>query len=459
MTNNIVTVNVTQTVAPSPSTLQETGALISQGATNTAVGTMSLLTQLSDLTPLLNAPAAITSLTWLASVVTATTTAPHGLPTGQTIELTIAGATPSAYNGTVACTITGASTFTYPLVSDPGAETVPGTWVTIGRAELTAMATTFFAQGSQQAVYVLELGPGDPAHGVTELTTLIGASPQFFYSYLVPRGWADESTFITMLASYEALDKKTYFFVTVIQGNYTSFTALMKCAFCLIEAPSIPATEFSCAAPFFVSLHYRPSSTNKVTPFAFSYLFGVTRYPTVGNSSLLATLKAAFINWVGTGAEGGISNACLFWGTTKDGNDFTYWYSVDWVQINGDEDIANAVINGSNNPQNPLYYNQDGINRLQAVAVNLLTSGISFGLVLGDIVQTQLDSSPFQQALDSGKYAGKTVINAVPFINYSKANPGDYSIGRYAGLTVAYVPARGFTQIVFNINVSNFVAV
>jgi hypothetical protein len=458
MTNNIVTVNVTETVAPTPSELQKTGAFLSQGATTGAAGTKSLLTQMSDLTPLLRAAAAITSLTWSGSVVTAATAAPHGLPVGQTISVTIAGATPAGYNGTFAGTITGASGFTYPLVSDPGAETVPGTYNLAGVAELTAMATTFFAQGASQSVYVYELGAGDPAHGVTELSTLITASPQSFYSYLVPRAWADEATFITFVATFEALTAKTYFFVTVTQGNYTSFTPLMKSVVAMIEAPSISATEFSLAAAFWVSLNYDPSSTNKVTPFAFSYLFGETQYPIVGNNSLLATLKAAFINWVGTGAEGGISNTTLFWGTAKDGNDFTYWYSVDWVQINADLDISNAIINGSNNPQNPLYYNQDGINRLQAVVAQLMSSGITFGLVLGDIVQTQLDGTAFAKALDAGTYVGKTIINAVPFIPYSKANPGDYKIGKYSGLSVAYVPQRGFTQIVFNINVSQFVA-
>jgi hypothetical protein len=537
MTNNIVITNVTETVAPTPSTLQKTGALISQGGTKLAVGATALLTQLADLTAQLATAITLASLTSSGTTATATLpatttsagsydtvtgevtltlTADIGILPGQVVTVsgatgtgsfasidgtftaeagstggtliytvatsltmtiatadvqldnmpasgsfltTISGATPAGYNGTFLATVASASTFTYTI---PSTLTSPATgtikYTPGNSSELVAMATTFFGMGSQQAVYVLELGPGTPAQGVTELGAFIAASPQFFYGYLVPRSWAAESTFLSFMAGYESLTAKTYFWITATTSNYTSFTDLMKCAIVAVEAPGIPVTEFSLAADFWVALNYSPSSTNKVTPFAFSYLFGVTPYPIVGNNVLLAALKASFTNWVGTGAEGGISNAVIFWGTTKDGNDFTFWYSVDWVQINGDLRIANAIINGSNNPQNPLYYNQDGINRLQAVVVNLMTDGVSFGLVLGDIVQTQLDAVAFQQALDSGKYAGKTVINAVPFIPYSLANPGDYKIGRYAGLTVAYVPARGFTQIVFNINVSNFVA-
>lgn len=459
MTNQIVTVNVTQTVAPTPSQLQKTGAFISQGATTLVEGTYSLLTELGDLTPLLRLTHTIATLAWASNVVTVTTSVPHGFGIGEVFSITIAGATPIGYNGTYLATITGASTFTYPLVSNPGVETVPGTYIPDAVAEVTAMATTFFAQGSQQAVYVLEVGAVSDAIAISNLSDFITATKQFFYSYLVPRGWANEGGFLSLVADFESLTSKTYFFVTVTNSNYTSFDdPTMKDVFAMIEAPTIPSTEFSCAAPFHVSLNYDPSQANRVTPFAFSYLFGVTHYPTFENAAFLNTLKTANINWVGVGEEGGISNKVLFWGKMIDGRPFNYWYSVDWVQINGDLDLANAVINGSNTPANPLYYNQNGINRLQAVLARLMNRGITFGLVLGDVVQVALTATEFQVAIDAGTYAGKTVVNAIPFIPYSRANPGDYKIGKYSGLYVAYVPLRGFEQIILNINVSDFVA-
>ena len=453
---SIVTVNVSQTIAPTPSKLQKTGALISQGATTLAADASSLLTQLADLADIIRPAAALTALAWSGGIVTAATVAPHGFPTGDIVPMTIAGASPAGYNGTFDCTITGASGFTYAVASDPGAETVPGTYIPAAVAELTAMATTFFAQGAQQGVYVLELGGGDAATGVAALEDWIDANPGFFYSYLAPRSWADESTYLTFLAGFEALTSKTYFFTTVDSSNYSDFEDI-KCVFALIEAPATPATEFSAAAPFHVTLNYDPSSTNKVTPTAFSYLFGVTAYPTAGNSVLLAALKAAGVNVVGTGAEGGISNAILLWGTTMDVRDFTYWYSVDWVQINAELDLAAAVINGSNNPANPLYYNQDGINRLQAVLAGTMSRAITFGMALGTVIQTALDGAQFQAALNDSTFAGSIAVNAVPFIPYSADNPSDYSVGRYAGLSVQYTPARGFIAIVVNLNVSDFV--
>ena len=62
----------------------------------------------------------ISSITHVTTTATLTTAIPHGLITGN--KVTISGASPSAYNGTFTITKTGASTFTYVMASDPGAD-------------------------------------------------------------------------------------------------------------------------------------------------------------------------------------------------------------------------------------------------------------------------------------------------------------------------------------------------
>lgn len=458
MANNIVTVNVSTVAAPTPNKLQQTGAFISQGGTNTAPGTETLIKTMAQLTAILKAPLAITSLAWAGNVVTATTAAPHGLTNGDVLEMTIAGATPDGYNGTYAATITGASTFTYPLALNPGAETVPGTYVLAASDELQSMGKTFFDQGSQQAVTVMELGPGEPDDGIADLTTFLNANPNYYYAFLVPKAWADESDFFTLIASYEADDAKLYFFVTMDSNNYTTFTPLMKCVFGGVQAPLAPATEFTLASDFWNLLHVNPTPTNKSGPFAFKDLFGVTAYPIRGNQAFLDNLKDASVNYVGTGAEGGLTNTILFWGTTMDGRDMSYWYSVDWVQINADQNVANAIINGSNNPTNPLYYNQSGIDRLQSVLANTLSQGVANGLVNGTVALTAMTASDFTEALDNGDFTGQAVVNAVPMGSYSTLNPSHYAQGLYEGFTIVYVPQRGFKAIVINLVVTDFVA-
>lgn len=432
MALNIVTVNVSQVAAPAPSTLQRTGAFISQGGTTGAVGSLALLTDLSDLTAITPAAKALTSLTWTTMVVTATTTAPHGWANGTVFPVTIAGCAPAGYNGVYTATVTGASTLTYPLTANPGSIVTSGTVTPYSVAEIDAMATTFFAQGSSASVYVLELGIGTPAAGVTALGTFITANPGTVYSYLVPRSWSDEATFITYVGTLTATTAKTYFFTTATTSNYDDFGPTLKSVALFIEAPTVANPEFSAAAPFYAWINNNPSPSNKVAPMAYRYLFGVTPYPTVGNAALRTTLKAAGVNIIGTGAEGGVSTSILLWGTMMDGNDMTYWYSVDWVQINIDLDLANEIINGSNNPQAPLYYNQDGINRLEARAQTTMNAGVSDGLVLGN-----------------------PQVTATSFVTYVAANPSDYADGIYNGLAVTYTPQLGFKSITFYVQVSS----
>jgi hypothetical protein len=623
MANPIVNVTVSQQIAPAPSTLQKSGALISQGGTNTSPGTKSLLTQDSSLTSLLAAPLALSALSWSGGIATATAaattiasgtyneitglvtltlTAPiglavgspvvvsgvtgtgsyadvdgsyvaavgsggmtleytiattltltitggtvtlgHGITVGDQFLTTIAGAVPSNYDGTFLATSATATTFTYQLASDGGTSPATGTitYTPRGVVELSAMAGTFFDQGTAQAVWVLELGPGEPSAGVSFLTTWIAANPGVFYSYLVPRSWDGVGAFLTMLAGFEATTSKTNFFITTTLATYKLYTALMKCAFTLIEAPAygvwpanvltalsqisgvatavtttnhgvqpgqwfqlsgnlpsgwngwflalpgtatnsitfdisssigaetqlgtlvtsyyssagVPATEFSCAAPFQVTLDYAPASSNRVTPLNLSYLFGVTPFPTQGNSALLTTINTANVNVIGTGAQGGISNTVLIGGNMMDGNPFNYWYSVDWFQITGQQAVTAVLINGSNNPQNPVYYDQAGINALQGALVTVANNGISYGLVLNPVQPTQFSAAAFEAALDAGTFNGYTAVNADPFASYVAENPNDYATGTYNGLSVDYVPLRGFESITINITVSNF---
>ena len=599
----IVTVNVSEVVAPAPSILQKTGALISQGATVTSPGTSSLLTQLSDLTPLLTGALSVTGITQSAGLATAVCASAHGFTIGDTLLITFAGAAVGAYNGPQLCTVTTTTHLTFAVPSgttSPAGGTIVYTPEDV--AELLQMATTFFSQGNATSVYVLELGAGNVADGTGFLGAWITANPSVFYSYLVPRTWDADPTFLTLLARFESTTAKTYFFVTTTLNTYQVYTALEKCVFSLIESPplgqypaniltaaaytagwganaltaiswavggivtattttnhgvlpgqtfsisgctpagyngtfvalhgtathslvyaletnpgaesglgtlvtsvggtvtattttnhdvavgeyftiagcvptgyngtfqalpgtatnslvyavpaalgaeshlgtlvasyyanvGVPSTEFSCAAPFWVTLHYAPSDINKVTPLCFAYVFGVTPFPTQGNSALLTQLKTANINIIGQGSEGGISNTMILWGTMLDGNPFNYWYSVDWNQINLDLDLAKAVINGSNNPVNPLYYNQPGINTLQKVAQGTMNRGITFGLNLGPIT-----------------------VNAVPFVTYVADNPSDYPNGIYNGLSATVTPSRGFESITFNLVVSSFVS-
>jgi hypothetical protein len=458
MSNDIVQITVSQTSAPIPNTLQKTGALISVGGTNTPAQTLTLLQSLSNLTAILAAAVPISTLTWSGGIVTATTVLPHGWTTGDMVLATIAGAVPNGYNAPhKQITVTGASTFTYAVTSNPGTETTPGTVTLYDESELLTMGTTYFAQPAQQAVYVLELGEGTVAEAITALTTFMTNNPGMIYTYLVPREWDGVSSFLSFIANYNAPNAKTYFFVTTSVANETIYMG-NKCVLAQVEAPSIPATEFTLAADLAVTLGYSPNSTQRVTSLSYAFVYGVTPYPQQGNQAVLATLETDNVGYIATGAEGGLpSNLIIKYGYMSDGNPFNYWYAADWTQINVKLNLANEIINGSNNPLAPLQYNQAGINRLQARAVQTMQQAITNGLVQGIVTTYQLPAATFAANYYAGLYVGELPINAEPFLTYSAENPSDYSIGQYNGISMVVTPLIGFKHVGVLISITNII--
>ena len=86
-----------------------------------------------------------------------------------------------------------------------------------------------------------------------------------------------------------------------------------------------------------------------------------------------------------------------------------------------------------------------------------MSSAITFGLATGTINMSELTGPALAVAFQDGDFTGQLDVNAVPFIPYSQASPGDYKIGKYAGLSIIYTPARGFIQIIINVNVTQFI--
>ncbi|HBC0585249.1 TPA: hypothetical protein I3599_000502 [Enterobacter cloacae] len=438
MSYNIVTVNVSQTIGATPSNLQQTSAILSFGATLQEPGKPVLLTQPSDITDLVETGigSLIAEPQSFGAEFTLILNARSYLnrEPGSEVEITISGCSPASWNGTVLATVVDEQTLTYTLNTTP-AETQPtqlGHFTITGSEDLVTAVDTFFAQGNSVGTYLLELGyQADlPKDEVAALKAYMLEPVKRFYAYLVPETWKANADFITLAKLYTANEAKQYFFVledTPDDTNYITPYAGIKSIIAMAD-DTYPVTNAAAAAMWnFVSPS--PSEINKVPPMAFRYLQAVNA--NAAKDSILTTMVKQNINYVDTGAEGGIANTILVKGVTSDGNDMTYWYSVDWVQINVDMMLANAVINGSNNPINPLYYNQDGIDRLQQVAQGVFNTGVSYGLV-----------------------NGQTPVNAVPFKTYVKNNPNDYGIGRYAGLSATYTPMRGFVEIIFNINVT-----
>lgn len=475
--NSIVTVKVQTIQAPTPNTYQQTGCFVSFGATSIAKSDAAELTEWSDLEDVLILAQPAAEVVWAAGLVTLTTAAP--LPVnyapGDTPQMTVSGFVPVGYNYIGPVTIVDTSTFTYPVVTDPGQTTTVGTYMPQSAIELSQMTTTYFDQGNMTSVWVLELGYGATIEdNATALQGWLNVNPKVFCGYLLPRSVGANNlsieAFRDIFKQYQNPEAMTYFWMTVSASAITVLDATYKCVIQLVEAPAVtdvgkpnatdPNGEFTMAAMFYNAMAFRPSQINRVAPMAFKYLYGVTAYPTKNNGPLLSSFKANATNYVATGAEGGVAYNIVYEGVTLDGQDyFNWWWTIDWVQININLNLSNAIINGSNNPFAPLYYNQDGINFLETNLYNTMLQASTLGMVLGAITMTTLNQPDLQNSILLGVYEGLCDVNAVQFVDYVNANPGHYKIGEYDGLSVLFIPARGFIHIMVSVTATDLVSI
>ncbi|WP_070105607.1 hypothetical protein [Burkholderia plantarii] len=431
-TSTIVNLNVTVTRAPTPSQLQRSGAAVSVGGTNLTVGTYQYIGLPSDLTAILSGEGNSTELQNMAATHFAQGSAigfyvlelgaETGVDEGIGLLQTWIAANPGNF---YAYLVPAAWDFSKDevgsvIISNGGSgyTSAPTVAFSAPSTGVTATGTAIVQNG--QVVSVTITNPGSGYTAAPTVTFSGGAGTG-------ATGTANLASAMNLLASqYSSPTGKTYFFVTTIAANLPNYSTL-KSVFAVVKSPTAPSTEFTAAAFFYQWLVNQPGAANKLAPMAYRYLYGVTAWPTQGYNTQITNILSANGNIVLTGAEGGISTACIFKGMLMDGTQASWWYGIDWFQIQSKQALAAAVINGSNsNP--PLLYDQPGINTLESVAESTGSSAVTFGC------------------------AQSVAITATSFQTYTTQNPGDYTAGIYNGLAAIVVGQNGFLTVTFNID-------
>lgn len=119
----------------------------------------------------------ISSITSVGTLATLTTSAPHGLSTGNYV--TISGVSPSNYNSSYVITVTGPTTFQYTMVSSPGGSaTVLGSyiaqlWAQIGGGATGGGDDQIFVENGQTVTtsYTIPTGKNAMSTGVVTINS------------------------------------------------------------------------------------------------------------------------------------------------------------------------------------------------------------------------------------------------------------------------------------------------
>lgn len=468
----IVTENLTVQYPPEPSQLQRSGAMISVGGTTLATGAYQYLSNSSELDSILSTAGNYAELQNMNTTFFAQgnvagvyvlelgvqSTPQDGISALQTWiqnnpKVFYGFETPADWDtmpapGTTSVAITADSTSTLPAgtyytqiayLNASGAigqlsPVVTSDVTTADADELTVTSPAALTGATDYLVYM-----GTAADALYLQNGASGTPIGTPYSQAAPivTTTGTSVTLADLANQYSGNTAKTYFCIQSSVINAAAYGTMganstwigYKAAILAVPSPTAQSGEFTASVMLYNLVVNNPGADNRLAPVQYRFAFGVTPWPATGYQNSLQTLANYGANWIGTGAEGGIAQSCIFKGTTSSLVQISEWYGVDWAGINTDQALANAIINGSNsNP--PLEYDQHGINTLEETAQQMIDNAIAFACLL----------------------AG--TVSAVSFANYYAQSPGDYPNGIYNGLSCSAVGQAGFLNIVFNLNVS-----
>lgn len=437
ITPTIVNLTAVLTQAPTPSQLQQSGAMVSVGGTSLPQGIYRFIGEASDLTGILQ--------TGEGNAAELQTFANSFFGQGNAVGFYVLEL------GSQISAVAGIEALQAWMIANPNifyAYLVPSEWdnsdevvgsviiVNGGSGYTTAPTVTFTGGGGTGATATAVVENGavvsvtitDPGSGYTTAPTVTFSAPT---SGTTATGTVNLAAQLNVLAGqYANPTSKTYFFITSTAAGVATYQP-NKSAFACVNSPTATSQESVAAAMFYQWLVNNPGPANKLAPMSYRFLYGITSWPESGYSTQINSILTAYGNIALAGSEGGISTSCQFKGTTSDGAQASWWYGIDWFQIQVKLMLANAVINGSNrNP--PLLYDQPGINELQAVAQQVANNAVTFGCALS------------------------AIVNAIDFATYVVQKPSDYKAGAYSGFSASVVGQNGFLTLNFFLDAIQF---
>lgn len=254
-------------------------------------------------------------------------------------------------------------------------------------------------------------------------------------------GTSANLTLADLASEYSGPTAQKYFITTSSAVNCASYGTISnsvfsgyKAAITVVPSVNAASTEFQAASVLYQFVVNNPGAASILAPMQYRFVYGVTPWPDgAGYGAILDYILEYNGSYIGSSSQGGLSNAMIVGGTTSSGAQQSWWIGMDWEEINIQQAVTAAVIQGSNQ-QPPLLYTQGGINTLEGIAQQTADNGVTFGAALS------------------------AVVTATPFATYIAQNPNDYANGVYNGLAATIVGQNGFLTLTFNLTASELPA-
>lgn len=303
----------------------------------------------------------------------------------------------------------------------------------------------FFANNANGTAFVLEVGAvveGDPGTNIAALATHITNGVDVCGHYSVPDSFYADADFATLVTTYATDDPVYKFSCHITHGtapaDQTAFAGLTGKSNWFPVYPSAVSTENACGAMvgIMASTVYDVSPTNLMTPLQYKKVVGVTAE--AFNSTMRTALTNNAVNFVGSIQ----SVTVLMNGRYGDNKSWDYRFSERVTLQDIQNSLLALIINGANVPAASVPYNQEGIDKLLAVANSRGTFRKSCNMI-----------TDFSQTLDNTGtlLVDKDTFKATDYYTYKAANPTKYAAGEYDGLSGIIEIGKFFRKVTFNV--------
>lgn len=254
-------------------------------------------------------------------------------------------------------------------------------------------------------------------------------------------------SFSELAQDYTALEKSVFFFITMKPDEDPSVSAGAalykgkKSVFLIYDnlSDSSPYSLDSVILGITANPKFDISANNPASPLNFKIVEGQK------HKHLPINMRRALIDTPANFLEAMVRNIVIMNGRCADGQAWEYYYQWYLLELEIKTKIQTLLINGVNNPNFVIYYNQNGLDILKANIVAVLQLWQSRGVVT-DFAKTL--------NLNTNELEGKGDITMVDFYTYVAQNPEDYQNEIYKGFSFYVLIGRFPRQIFIDVTLN-----
>lgn len=260
------------------------------------------------------------------------------------------------------------------------------------------------------------------------------------YIYILPSSLYSYNGTAGLISQYSQPNDKLYFMLKVSDDpstseNFKRFSGLKSFVGVYDNGAATNSLTGAIAGKFSSSI-FDIGPTLKASPLNYKTILGFN-YTELGKS-LQRSLNDSGVSF----ASSLVGNPVIMNGRCGDLRPFDYWYQWDLTAYNIDQKLTALLLNGINNPNYIVQYNQNGIDTVNATIVSTLNNMISEGCV------TEFGAT-YDPATNTLTNIGFTL--AIDFYTYISVNPLDYQNEVYGGISFYIRIGRYIRQVIINV--------